>query len=1274
MRNFLILITIILCANLDGWSQKQRVIPPVESSVNAQIVTHNVSNILEKISSNTLIGNEVSRGVACIAGTFTDPDSVAICSGGTVTIGTNGDESIPDGGEYVLFFQPGVDGTGAGGTAFGVTAPNPITIDAGLNGFLAPDPDMAGTWRIRIVIIDSIGDPCDFSTEIKAVNWLSAGEPSCAPPDNDTCESAITLACGDTINASTSNASADFGLVECNTDFLTPAPGVWYTYLADGNDVTFSLCGSDFDTQIGVYGNACNDLICLDGSDDFCSVQSEVTINTAIGTTYFIYVTGFESFDAGDFTLIVSCPEEPCDAGTLANPGPVTLCPGEETTFATTGDEAVPTNGTYYIQFIPGNDGSGGPNDPNGYTLPLAPPYIFTDVFINNPPMRGTWYVQGSVSNSAGTNCSIMQDSMTVVFLDSSDIACAASQEDSCAAPTTLSIDNVTTSSADFSWTGSGSSYDVELVDITDGGSFNGSPTETDVSNPHTFSNLADNNDYEAYVRSNCAEVDMVISGVIDATLPQGRPKAIELYVINDIADLSKYGVGSANNGGGTDGIELELAGSASAGDFIYIASHNDEFITWFGFTPDYVSSVALINGDDAVELFKDSAVVDLFGIIDVDGNGEPWEYQDGWAYRNNGTGPDGSTFVLANWSFSGVDELDGDTLNSTATPPFPVGSYVPPVLRAPSTWEGPIAFKTLEIVIAAPANDTCGGAITVTCSSDIDVSGLGASDADAPSGCSTSGAGLWYSFAGDDQAWDITATPSGWDNELHVYSGSCGALSCEDWSDAGLTGDAESVTINTASGTTYYIYVGGWGTSVTSIDSFNLSITCIPLVSAPANDTCGGAITVTCSSDIDVSGLGASDADAPSGCSTSGAGLWYSFAGDDQAWDITATPSGWDNELHVYSGSCGALSCEDWSDAGLTGDAESVTINTASGTTYYIYVGGWGTSVTSIDSFNLSITCIPLVSAPANDTCGGAITVTCSSDIDVSGLGASDADAPSGCSTSGAGLWYSFAGDDQAWDITATPSGWDNELHVYSGSCGALSCEDWSDAGLTGDAESVTINTASGTTYYIYVGGWGTSVTSIDSFNLSITCIPLVSAPANDTCGGAITVTCSSDIDVSGLGASDADAPSGCSTSGAGLWYSFAGDDQAWDITATPSGWDNELHVYSGSCGALSCEDWSDGGLTGDAESVTINTASGTTYYIYVGGWGTSVTSIDSFNLSITCIPLVSAPANDTCGGAITVTCSSDIDVSGLGASDADAPSGCSTSGAGLWYSFAGR
>ena len=35
---------------------------------------------------------------------------------------------------------------------------------------------------------------------------------------------------------------------------------------------------------------------------------------------------------------------------------------------------------------------------------------------------------------------------------------------------------------------------------------------------------------------------DLVISGVVDASLTGGLPKAVELYVVNDIADLSVYG------------------------------------------------------------------------------------------------------------------------------------------------------------------------------------------------------------------------------------------------------------------------------------------------------------------------------------------------------------------------------------------------------------------------------------------------------------------------------------------------------------------------------------------------------------------------------------------------------------------------------------------------------------------------------------------------------------------------------------------------------------
>lgn len=170
---------------------------------------------------------------------------------------------------------------------------------------------------------------------------------------------------------------------------------------------------------------------------------------------------------------------------------------------------------------------------------------------------------------------------------------------------------------------------------------------------------------------------DLIITGVVDGPLSGGVPKAIELYVKNDIADLSAYGIGSANNGGGTDGEEFTFpAVSVTGGTFIYVASESTGFESYFGFVPDYTSSSAAINGDDAIELFFEGGVIDVFGDINVDGTGQAWDYVDGWVYRKNGTGPDGSTFVLDNWTYSGTDALDNTTTNDTAGLPFPIGTY----------------------------------------------------------------------------------------------------------------------------------------------------------------------------------------------------------------------------------------------------------------------------------------------------------------------------------------------------------------------------------------------------------------------------------------------------------------------------------------------------------------------------------------------------------------------------------------------------------------------
>ena len=170
--------------------------------------------------------------------------------------------------------------------------------------------------------------------------------------------------------------------------------------------------------------------------------------------------------------------------------------------------------------------------------------------------------------------------------------------------------------------------------------------------------------------------MSLIITGVIDGPLTGGLPKAVELYVTDDIADLSIYGLGSANNGGGTDGEEFTFpAVSASAGTYLYIASEATGLPAFLGFAPDYTSFAVSINGDDAIELFMNGSVIDVYGDPLVDGTGTVWEHQDGWASRNPGTTAK-TVFDPADWTFSGANALDGEVSNDSATMPFPVGGF----------------------------------------------------------------------------------------------------------------------------------------------------------------------------------------------------------------------------------------------------------------------------------------------------------------------------------------------------------------------------------------------------------------------------------------------------------------------------------------------------------------------------------------------------------------------------------------------------------------------
>ena len=171
----------------------------------------------------------------------------------------------------------------------------------------------------------------------------------------------------------------------------------------------------------------------------------------------------------------------------------------------------------------------------------------------------------------------------------------------------------------------------------------------------------------------------MVITGAYDGPLSGGTPKGIELYVLQDISDLSLYGISSITNGAGTSAGNVEYnfpADAVTAGTYIYLATESSQFTTFFGIAPTYTNGVVSINGDDSIEIYESGQIIDTFGDVDTDGSGEDWDYLDGWAYRNSNTGPEGTTFTPTNWSYSGANAFDGESDNASATTPFPMGTY----------------------------------------------------------------------------------------------------------------------------------------------------------------------------------------------------------------------------------------------------------------------------------------------------------------------------------------------------------------------------------------------------------------------------------------------------------------------------------------------------------------------------------------------------------------------------------------------------------------------
>jgi hypothetical protein len=140
---------------------------------------------------------------------------------------------------------------------------------------------------------------------------------------NDNCADAITLtSCTggvQTRSGTTTGAQLDVIYTNCGAGgTATTEQGVWYIYNGDDNAVTMNTCNATgYDTRITVYSGTCGALTCVTANDDMSpacalgSFRSEVTFNAYAGTTYYVFVHGYQfgtNLSAtGNFVLSYTC-------------------------------------------------------------------------------------------------------------------------------------------------------------------------------------------------------------------------------------------------------------------------------------------------------------------------------------------------------------------------------------------------------------------------------------------------------------------------------------------------------------------------------------------------------------------------------------------------------------------------------------------------------------------------------------------------------------------------------------------------------------------------------------------------------------------------------------------------------------------------------------------------------------------------------------------------------------------------------------------------------
>ena len=172
----------------------------------------------------------------------------------------------------------------------------------------------------------------DLSPRRGPVAFTTLAEPLAV---NALCSGALPIGCGQSLSGNTEESLFIPGPA-CGSAY-TEAPGLWYTFIGDGSEVTLSTCDqAAFDTKITAYSGTCSNPICAGGNDDALGCDgntSALTFITEAGVEYRIIVHGYDG-ETGTFTLSMTCgapcapspANDDCAAAEPLVPQPIGAC------------------------------------------------------------------------------------------------------------------------------------------------------------------------------------------------------------------------------------------------------------------------------------------------------------------------------------------------------------------------------------------------------------------------------------------------------------------------------------------------------------------------------------------------------------------------------------------------------------------------------------------------------------------------------------------------------------------------------------------------------------------------------------------------------------------------------------------------------------------------------------------------------------------------------------------------------------------------------------